>query len=154
MKPNARLVVPAALVAVVLIWLVAGWFSPGTAVDAVRVKRGAIEELVDERAVTRLPETFVITAPSAGRVEAIALEEGTAVRAGQVVARFVPTDLDLAVREAEAAIARLKASIKESGDTSVEGTALKQTEQYVVSTKATVAAWSESMAAWTKPSCW
>jgi HlyD family secretion protein len=140
MNRNIRLAIATVGVAVVLIWLFAGWLSPGRAVDAVRAKTGGIAESVDERAITRLPETFVIATPSAGRVETIVLEEGTPVKAGQVVARFVPIDLSLAVREAEAAIDRLKASIHESGDTSVEETGRKQADQYVLSTKATVAA--------------
>lgn len=140
MNRNIRLMLAAVGLAAVLIWLVAGWFSPGTAVDAVRARTGPIAEFVDERAITRLPETFVIATPGAGRIEAITLEEGTPVTSGQVVARFVPIDLRVAVREAEAAINRLKASIHESGDTSVEETARKQADQYVLSTKATVAA--------------
>ncbi len=128
------------LIAAVLVWLVAGWFSPGAGVDAVRIDRARIGQYVDERASTRLPRTYLITAPSAGRVEAVSAVEGQRVKKGETVARFVPIDLDLAVREAEAAIERLKAAIHESGDTGVEETGLKQVREYVKSTEKTVAA--------------
>jgi len=140
MKANVRLLAAAAVVAAVSIWLVAAWFSPALRVEAVPARIGRIVESVDERAVTRLPETYVLSTPAAGRIEAIPLVEGTPVKAGQVVAQFVPIDLDLAVREAEAAVERLQAAIRQSGDTSVEETGLKQARKYVESTGATVKA--------------
>jgi HlyD family secretion protein len=78
--------------------------------------------------------------PIAGRVAAVTLAPGTPVAKGQVVARIVQTDLDLAVREAEAALARLEAAVRESRDTSVEETALRQAEEHVKSAASTVAA--------------
>jgi len=146
-KANLRLLAAAAVVAAVSIWLVAGWFSPAVRVEAVAARIGRIVESVDERAVTRLPETSVLSTPAAGRIEAIPLVEGTKVKAGQVVAGFVPIDLDLAVREAQAAVDRLQAAIRQSGDTSVEETGLKQARKYVESTDATVKASKERVRA-------
>jgi HlyD family secretion protein len=147
MKASARLLAAAVVVAAALIWLVAGWFSPALRVEAVPARIGRIVESVDERAVTRLPETYVLSTPAAGRIEAIPLVEGTPVKAGQVVAQFVPIDLDLAVREAEAAAERLQAAIRQSGDTTVEETGLKQARKYVDSTAATVSASKERIRA-------
>jgi len=146
-KVNLRLLAAAAVGAAASIWLLAGWFSPGVRVDAVPARIGGIVESVDERAVTRLPETYVLSTPAAGRIEAIPLVEGTPVKAGQVVARFVPIDLDLAVREAQAAADRLQAAIRQSGDTTVEETGLKQARKYVESTDATVKASKERVRA-------
>ncbi len=146
-RVDPRLLAAAVVVAAASIWLVSGWFSPAVRVDAVEARIGRIVESVDERAVTRLPDTYVLSTPAAGRIEAIGLVEGTPVKAGQVVARFVPIDLDLAVREAQTAVDRLQAAVRQSGDTTVEETGLKQTRKYVESTDATVKASKERVRA-------
>ena len=116
------------------------WYRPGVRVEAARAARAAIREYVDEEGRTRLPKIHEITAPFAGRVEGIDLIEGTPVKAGQVVARVVPLDLDLNVAEAEAAVERLEASIRENDDATLELTTLKQAMSYVESMDRTVEA--------------
>src|SRR5690606_16411057 len=64
------------------------------------------------------------------RIEAIGLKEGDDVKAGQVVARIVPRDLDLELRIAQGAVDRLKAAIAEKRDVTVEHTLYKQTLSY------------------------
>lgn len=110
------------------------------AVEAARVQRGRIQEYIDEEAKTRLADTYLVTMPSTGRVEHIDLREGAAVRAGQVVARIVPLDLELEVRAATAEVDRLKASIVENDDISVESTTLEQSLSFVDSMTRTVEA--------------
>lgn len=114
--------------------------TAGTVVDTAAAVKAEVREFVDEQAQTRVPVTHLVTMPYAGRVEAIALAEGAAVTKGQIVARVVPLDLQLSVEEAQANIARLEASIRESGDKTVESTTLKQALEYVNSMLATVAA--------------
>lgn len=114
--------------------------SQGVVVDAVEVVQGPIREFVDERGKTRLPQTYLITMPSAGRVESIALAAGTSVTKGQVVAQMVPLDLKLDVEESEASVRQLQASIKENAATNVEETALSQAKHFVKSMHDTVAA--------------
>ena len=116
------------------------WYRPGVRVEAARAARAPIREYVDEEGRTRLPKIHEITAPFAGRVEGIDLIEGTPVKAGQVVARVVPLDLDLNVAEAEAAVERLEASIRENDDATLELTTLKQAMSYVESMDRTVEA--------------
>lgn len=99
--------------------------------EVVAATRGRMAQYVDERAVTRLEERYRITMPASGRVAAITLLPGTRVCRGQVVAQMVQADLDLAVAEAEAVLARLDAAIRESGDTSVEETAARQANALV-----------------------
>ncbi|MCE9607122.1 MAG: HlyD family efflux transporter periplasmic adaptor subunit [Planctomycetia bacterium] len=127
---------------VVLLLAVAAWsgMSSGTVVQCAAVAPAPIREFVDEQAQTRLPVTQLITMPFDGRVEAIELSEGAVVKKGQVVAKVVPQDLQLTVQDAQANIDRLESSIKESGDKTVESTALKQSLEYVLSMQATVAA--------------
>lgn len=131
-------------VAVAVLLIVGGMLyagaSSGVVVQGTQVKRDAIREFVDEQAQTRLPLTHLITMPYNGRVEAVSLSEGAEVAKGQLLAQVVPLDLQLSVQEAQANIARLDASIKESGDKSVESTGLKQAIEYVASMEATVQA--------------
>ncbi|NIP85389.1 MAG: hypothetical protein GTO03_07425, partial [Planctomycetales bacterium] len=105
-----------------------------------RVETGPIDEFVDERGKTRLPRTYLITQPFTARIEQIELIEGTVVRQGQVVARIVPSDLQLSVDAAAAAVQRLDAAILENDDTSVEKTGLQQAIEFVKSMDRTVEA--------------
>lgn len=138
MKPTALLVVAGIILAVVVV--IAAELSPGTLVDVAPVEIGSIRQFVDERGITRLPETFLITMPYNGRIEGIDVVEGTEVRAGQSVARVVPIDLELSVEQATAVVERLEAALRENADSSLEQTALEQSRQFVESTQATVEA--------------
>ena len=71
--------------------------SGGVPVEAAAVARRSIREFVDERGKTRLPQVYNITMPFDGRIAPIELVEGTQVYQGEVVARVVPSDLDLMV---------------------------------------------------------
>ncbi|MBN1396258.1 MAG: HlyD family efflux transporter periplasmic adaptor subunit [Pirellulales bacterium] len=147
MKINRWLIIAAVLIAAVIVYALRGGFSAGTAVEAARAKVGPIVKFVDEQAKTRLPQTYLITMPITGRIEPIALVEGMTVKKGQVVARIVPRDLQLAVDQAAAVVGRLEASIAENADVAVERTAYQQTLQFVKSTAATVKAAAERMVA-------
>lgn len=118
------------------------WLSSdqATSVEAARLSSGAIREFVDEQGQTRLPLTHQITMPFNGRIEPIELVEGATVKAGQVVARLVPLDLELAVADARAAVDRAKAAIEENDDIGVENTTLQQTLKMVESMDSTVKA--------------
>lgn len=137
-KTNAFLAVAAVLV--VAAGLSFSQFSTGQAVLSERVRRAAIDERIDEQAKTRLPETHLVTMPYAARIEQIKLDEGDRVEKGQVVCQVVPRDLDLQVRQAQAAYDRLEAAFAENADTSVEDTTYKQALSFVTSMNATVAA--------------
>lgn len=122
-----------ALIALVLAAFGISSLTGGVAVEAVACRRGVVQEYIDEEGKTRLAETYLITMPYDGRIEPIELVEGTVVTKGQVLARITPLDIDLSKALAQAAVDRLKASIKENDDTSVEGTSLKQTISLVES---------------------
>lgn len=132
------------LLMVVVAVVAAGWIflgrGSGVPVPAAAVKQSPIEEFIIERGKTRLPRTYLITMPLAGRIEPIALEEGAPVKMGQVVARMVPLDLELDVAEAEAAVGRLEKAIAENDAKNVEETALAQAKKFVVSMSDTVKA--------------
>ncbi|MHC4399506.1 MAG: efflux RND transporter periplasmic adaptor subunit [Planctomycetota bacterium] len=134
------------VVGVVLIYLVFFGFSSGAPVDVVEVRRGAIRDFIDERGMTRLPETYLITMPCNGRIAPIKLVEGKEVWKGKtVLAQVVPEDLDLAVKLADAMVGRLGASIDQNLDDALERIALKQTDAFVTSMQATVEAAYEQL---------
>ena len=122
-------------------------FGSGKPVEVSSTSFGPIRQFVDEEARTRLPRTYQVTMPFAGRIEPIEVVEGTHVKAGQVLARVVQADLDLKVAEAQAAVDRAEASLRENDDTSVELTALQQALRYVESMNRTVEAADEQVRA-------
>jgi len=117
----------------------AQWTS-GVPVLAAAAEQGPIREFIDERGITRLPKTYLITMPYTGRLEGIELEEGQRVARGDHVARLVPSDLQLAVDAATAAVERLDAAIRENDDQTVETTGLQQAIEFVRSMNRTVEA--------------
>ncbi|HQU46127.1 MAG: hypothetical protein B7Z73_12100 [Planctomycetia bacterium 21-64-5] len=123
------------------------WLASGKPVEVAVASFSPIREFVDEEARTRLPRTYQVTMPFNGRIEPIEADEGAHVTAGQVVARVVPADLDLKVAEAQAAVDRAEASLRENDDTSVESTGLQQALSYVQSMNRTVEAATEQVKA-------
>ena len=108
MKTKHWILLGGILAAAVLIYVFRDSFAAKMAVETAPAKMGSIREFVDEQAKTRLPQTYLITMPITGRIEAIGLVEGDRVEKGQVVARIVPRDLTLAVEQARAAVQRLR----------------------------------------------
>jgi HlyD family secretion protein len=127
------MIVAAALAVVLVAALGYTSLSSGTPVEAASVRRAAVQEYIDEEGKTRLAETYLVTMPYDGRIEPIELVEGTPVTKGQVVARIAPIDIELTKATAQAVVDRLKASITENDDASVETTGLKQTLSMVES---------------------
>jgi HlyD family secretion protein len=82
--------------------------APPVPVEIGTASRGTLELTVDEEGETRVRARFVVAAPAAGRLLRIALDEGDAVAAGDVLARIVPAPLD--PRATRGAEARLEAA--------------------------------------------
>lgn len=144
MKARIWLILGSAVIGVVvLVWIVSA-LSSGVPVEVATAKRQLIREFVDERAITRLPRTYLITMPFNGRIEEITLQEGMAVKKGDendpnnYVARIVPRDVQLAVEQGDAAHKALEARIRENADNTVEETGYRQTVDFVKSMNATV----------------
>lgn len=119
----------------------------GPPVDVVTAAMEPIQEYVDEQGKTRLPRTYVISMPFDARVGEITLEEGDHVAQGQVVAKIVQEDVEAEYDESKAAVERLAASIRETGDKSVEQTTKQQAEYFVQSMVNTVEAAKTQMTA-------
>ena len=84
---NTRILLAAAVIGSLL--GVAFW-PRATAVDVAAVTRGPLALTVDEEAMTRVRDRFVVSSPVAGRVLRIDLEPGDVVKRGQIVARIRP----------------------------------------------------------------
>jgi HlyD family secretion protein len=78
-------------------------------VDLATVQRGELEVLVVEEGRTRVRDRFEISAPVAGRVQRIMLDEGDSIEAGQVVAQIDPLPLTSEVRSLVAQIEEMRA---------------------------------------------
>lgn len=97
--------------------LLAWAFAPRPVeVEAVAATRGPFETAVEEDGRTRVRERHVLTAPMAGRLRRIALREGDAVQAGQVLALIDPLAAplldDRARREQQARVAAAQAVLE------------------------------------------
>jgi HlyD family secretion protein len=128
-------------------WAGFSFLGGGVPVQVAVVREDTIVEFVDEQAKTRLPRTYAITMPFAGRLSEITLSEGQAVRKDEVVARCMPLDLDLEQRAAQAAVDRLKAAVKENRQLYIEWTAWQQAQSYVEAMVLTVKAAEKRKAA-------
>ncbi len=121
------------------------WYSlrTGIPVQVVPVEERGIREYIDEQGETRLPETFLVTMPFSGRVADQPLarfRESARVEQGELLARLVEADWELAVRRAQARVDQLDAAIAENADVRVARTAIEQALQMVRATAEAVQA--------------
>jgi HlyD family secretion protein len=125
------------LLAIVVIGALGVWswteLTSATPVRTAVVRQGALEVIVEERAVTRLPETYRVATPFDGRIMPVTLVEGDSVAAGQIVAQMNVTELTARMDEQRAAIARLDAQIVENDDARIENTLIEQINALLVS---------------------
>ncbi|HEY9108343.1 MAG TPA: HlyD family efflux transporter periplasmic adaptor subunit [Roseateles sp.] len=125
MKTSSKLILAGATLAALL--ALAWAFSPRPLdVETGTVTQGPFEATVDEDARTRLRDRYVVSAPLAGRVDRVALREGDAVAAGDVVATLTPSlspllderslrELRARVGAAQAGVERAAARVASAG---------------------------------------
>lgn len=109
----------------------------GIPVRVVEVAERSIHEFIDEQGETRLPDIFIVTMPFTGRVAEQPLarfREGTRVEHGELLARLVEADLELAVNRARAGVEQAEAALAENADVRVEQTAIEQARKMVEAT--------------------
>jgi HlyD family secretion protein len=97
-----------------LVWVAAAlalvgavWFlvrPPVVQVDFAKVARGPIRATVEEEGRTRVVDRYLVSMPVPGRVRRIGLDEGAAVKEGDVVAEIDPLELRSRVAETKARI--------------------------------------------------
>ena len=85
-------------------------------IDVGVVTAGPLRVTVDEDGRTRVRDRYLVTAPVAGRLQRIALREGSLVRRGDIVAWMAPLPLDATTREQTTArILSAEALYREAG---------------------------------------
>ena len=92
------------------------WPAPIDA-DLAKVTRGAIRETVDQEGKTRIRERYIVSAPLAGRLSRIDLDNGDQVKAGDtIIASIEPRDPELldarARKQAEANVEAAESRVK------------------------------------------
>ena len=78
-------------------------------VDVAKVRRGNLKVTVDEEGETRIRNRFIVSAPVAGRMNRINLDEGDRVTKGTIIAQIDPLPLEADVREARARLRQWQA---------------------------------------------
>ncbi len=107
-KPVMRKIVYAgAIVAALLLAAYFLWPAP-VRVELGHVEQGSMQVTVDEEGETRSHDRFVVTAPVAGKLARIELDDGDPVRENQIVAQIAP--VPLSVREHHEQEARVAAA--------------------------------------------
>jgi HlyD family secretion protein len=104
-----------AVVALVLAGVGAALRPDALEVETAVVRRTPLRVTVDAEGMTRVRDRYVLAAPVTGRLERLAVDEGDAVRAGDVVARIAPAPLDEpAARQARARLDAARALEREA----------------------------------------
>jgi HlyD family secretion protein len=116
------------VIAVVAAALAYGFWPVPINVEVAAAKRGTLQVTVNDDGKTRIREKYIVSAPVAGKLLRVELEEGDAVNEGQtVLARIEPRDPTLLdaralaeaearVRAAEAAVRQAEATLQRAGE--------------------------------------
>ncbi len=90
----------------IIIWA----FMPAPiVVDVAEVRRSDVRVTVDEEGETRIRKRYVVSAPVAGRLARIDLDEGDRVTQGEVIAQIDPLPLESDIQEAQARLRQWQA---------------------------------------------
>ncbi|MEM8831960.1 MAG: HlyD family efflux transporter periplasmic adaptor subunit [Cyanobacteria bacterium P01_G01_bin.19] len=79
------------------------------AVDVAEVKQDDVRVTVDEEGETRIRKRYVVSAPVAGRLKRIELDEGDRVTKGELIAQIDPLSLEAEISEAKARLRQWQA---------------------------------------------
>jgi HlyD family secretion protein len=94
MKKNMRKLVLVAVVAGLAVLLVLAFRPAALDVDIAAVRRGALQETLEQEGKTRMHDSFVLASPVAGRLKRVELHAGDPVKIGQIVATIDPVPLE------------------------------------------------------------
>lgn len=130
------------IVAVIAIVGFVAWQSvqPEAVVEVAELRVGTIRAYVEERGITRLPHTYLISNPIAGWLERIELREGDIVTKDQIVGKLELADLTDVVTQAEHRISVLETQFAKESDHRLEDNMLVEMNASVKAIDETVRA--------------
>lgn len=94
MKKNMRKLVLVAAVAGIAVLLALAFRPAALDVDVATVRRGPLQETLEQEGKTRMHDSFVLASPVAGRLKRIEVHAGDPVKADEVVATIDPVPLE------------------------------------------------------------
>ncbi|HET8888516.1 MAG TPA: HlyD family efflux transporter periplasmic adaptor subunit [Candidatus Angelobacter sp.] len=94
MKKNKRALILVATVAGIAVLLALAFRPSALDVDVATVRRGPLQETLEQEGKTRMHDSFVLASPVAGRLKRIEIHAGDPVKAGQIVATIDPVPLE------------------------------------------------------------
>jgi len=94
MKKNMRKLVLVAAVAGIAVLLALAFRPAALDVDIATVRRGSLQETLEQEGKTRMHDSFVLASPVAGRLKRIELHAGDPVKVGEIVATIDPVPLE------------------------------------------------------------
>ena len=98
MTTRRKRIIMAAVGILLLAWIVYAMRPTPLEVEAGSVSRGPVTVTVNAEGRTQVEEQFTLSAPSAGVISRIELEQGDSVLPGTIVARLTPVPLDPSTR--------------------------------------------------------
>jgi HlyD family secretion protein len=94
MKKNMRKLVLVAALAGIAVLLALAFRPSALDVDVATVRRGPLQETLEQEGKTRMHDSFVLASPVAGRLKRIEIHAGDPVKAGEIVATIDPVPLE------------------------------------------------------------
>jgi HlyD family secretion protein len=94
MKKNMRKLVLVAAVAGIVVLMALAFRPSALDVDVATVRRGPLQETLEQEGKTRMHDSFVLASPVAGRLKRIEIHAGDPVKAGEIVATIDPVPLE------------------------------------------------------------
>lgn len=113
-KRTSRFYLTLGAVTLVALLLLIGFWPSATTVDIGTVTQGPMQLTIDEEGRTRVHDSYVVSAPAAGRLQRVEVEPGDRVLGGTtLVARLRPAPLDpRAHAQARAEVAMAEAALR------------------------------------------
>ena len=117
-KRTSRFYLTLGSAALVILLLLFAFWPRATTVDIGMVTQGPMQFTIDEEARTRVHDSYVVSAPAAGRLQRVEVEPGDRVIGGKtLVARLLPAPLDpRAQAQTRAEVAMAEAALRAARD--------------------------------------
>jgi HlyD family secretion protein len=127
-KRTSRFYLTVGGVVLIVALLIFAFWPSATMVDMGRVTQGPMQLTIDEEGRTRVDDSYLVSAPAAGRLQRVEVEPGDRVIGGRtVVARLLPAPLDPRARvQARAGVAMAEASVRAARDEAARAAAERE----------------------------